>query len=343
MPIKSIDSSSSSYSSEHIQNKTSLKALSAQDKATQAIMREVNLALNPPRSLRLRIWSKIAPHISQDKAKFLSKIILSRSLVARDNVASVAHMLSSRYIPSIVKDQISMIRPEDISRMDIKQIRALTEEQIASFTSEQITELPINAFIELCENINSSCVPLMEKRLEIVKTGFDAINPQDYFNDPGVSSFNVDMPRLPFLNISGPNDNVRLTYPEANTVAVIFNDLIGKEATEHLKKVFNQGFSEPYAKVIASAFYDNNSWDSLRFQQMSTQKGFDVVLEDNQLIITTTTSYTIQLLQDIGDQHDDRALVRSTKTVMTLPLEGLRNGDFSHASITCQLLPANQE
>lgn len=318
------------------------RSYSPQEKAVDSVMREVDRTLHPPKSLRLRLWSKIAPHISQGKAKFLSRLILNSRIVARDNVAPFAQWISSRYIGSISPEQIAKISPERMAQLDTHQIFAMTLEQINKLTPQQVVSLSVWDFTTICGKVDD-CVPLMQKRLGLVREGFGKVNSQDYLQNPGRSAFDVDMPRAAFVKITKGEGVQQFEHPTGDRVVEALTGMIGSEATENLKKVLQQGFSEPYAMVMTQAFNDVKSGTVNAFQAGSGQGGFTISIEDDQVVVKSITTWSVQRIQDIADQKEDSALKCYTETVMTLPLEGLARGDFTQASVTSKFVPKPPE
>ncbi|MFV0339616.1 MAG: hypothetical protein ACK5MA_03155 [Parachlamydiaceae bacterium] len=316
---------------------------SPQQKAVDSVMRDVDRTINPPKSLRLRLWSKIAPHISQGKAKFLSKLILNSHIVARDNVAPFAQWISSRYIGSISPDQIAKISPERMAQLDRHQIFAMTPQQINQLTPQQVASLSVWDFTMISGKVGD-CVPLMQKRLELVREGFAKVNSQDYLQNPGKSAFEADMPRASFVKITeGEEVKLYKSHPSADRVVATFVDMLGGKATENLKKVLHQGFSHPYLSVMEKSFNDVEGATVNAFQTRSGQGGFDISVEEDRVVVKSITTWKLQRTQDIADGNEDFALECYTETVMTLPLEGLNVGDFSSASVMSKFIPKPPE
>lgn len=345
-PIKRPDYSFKSY--EGLQSNKYQRPLTPLDKALQSIMREVDLALSPPKSLRLRLWSKIASHISPTKAKFLSRIILTQNLVKRDNVASVAHMLSPVYIPSISQTAIAKIRPEDISKMDIKQIKAFTADQIKMLNSEQISALTVDQICGL-SNLElqtwldnaSSLNSLLAKRFELVFAENQSTmqtTTEDFFNHPERNADNLkaDINRAGSVHVGNQIFESVRYKDQSSRLQVIMDELnreLGEENVAQLSKFAHQGLTASAALIINSTFLVGDGSDrlipdaSLAEMKFTIDNGYVVV--DH---VSTGRLYSTLHVDDNNQVADQFALPFVIKGTLRVPLADLQQGDFSHAT-----------
>lgn len=331
----------SSGSTESLRSSTTQKPLSPTDSAMKEVMKAVDLAMNPPsKSLRVRLWSKIAPFLSQDKAKFLSKLILSRSLVARENIAPFAHMLSSRYFPAISEKQIASIDPENFRKMDAKQIKALTSAQISSMSREQIGEFTPREF-QAWLKLVSSPRSLLEKRFELLPK--DVNLSDDYFtkpdNDEGV--MNRDLNRA-FVAVSGHQFAHRLSEGEkkerVDAIIQSMEDLIGSNGVRELSKFAHQGFMESPLKMINEQFLDPENVEVIVDGRLSKM---EFAVEYNEVVVKLETKGKIFGIRDYETKANKLPFV--VLGTLRVPLDELREGNFSHATRQCQFVVPNQQ
>jgi hypothetical protein len=325
---------------------------SPQQKAVDSVMREVDRTIHPPKSLRLRLWSKIAAHISQAKAKFLSKLILNSRIVARDNVAPFAQWISSRYIGSISPEQIAKISPERMAQLDRHQIFAMTPEQIAKLDKKQLAAMnpddheifskKINAlsfieFVNLCNSAENP-VEIFKMRSSSVKEKLEYISKDELFVASN-AKFQSDMTRahlvigdedIPVVQESDykPIQSTKEAAEERRfaKIEAKLKNLVGEEGFAHLQSFAHQGIMPP----ILSAFIFSFSPGMVEGRAHK----FQFNMEDGIVKIQVTVNWKVASEDEWKKDKPNQAKIAkfTTETNMTLPLEDLQRGDFSHAT-----------
>lgn len=327
-------SRSSSYSS--INQNTEHKLTESDAKVNKAVE---SVDLTPPpvhSSRRLYVWSTIARHMPHSVAKFLSRIILNSNIVRQHQVGIVAHMLSSSYMTNIRKEQFQNMTPEQVVKLDRRQLAAMNPDD-RKILSDKINALNFGEFVDLCNGAENP-VEVLKMRTSSVEEKLENITKDELFVVSD-ANFKGDMTRAhliigdedipvvqrsdykPIQSTKEAAEERRFTKIEAK-----LKNLMGEEGFAHLQSFAHQGVMPP----ILTAFYSSFSPGMVSGGIQKFQ--FDVV--DGIAKIQVTVYWKIASEDEWKkDMTSEGKIAKATtETYMTVPLEDLQRGDFSHAT-----------